>query len=99
MSAHAAPSDRRPRTWLLVGAAAVLLVVGGVAGGLIVAANDSSSSGASSVGNACSATAVANHVLPSVVTISARNGSSGGTGSGEVIRSNGYILTNNHVIS
>jgi putative serine protease PepD len=34
-----------------------------------------------------------------VVTISATNGSAGGTGSGEVIRSDGYILTNNHVVS
>jgi putative serine protease PepD len=34
-----------------------------------------------------------------VVTITATNGTSGGTGSGEVIRSDGYILTNNHVIS
>jgi putative serine protease PepD len=42
---------------------------------------------------------VANRVLPSVVTISALGATSGGTGSGEVIRSNGYILTNNHVIA
>jgi putative serine protease PepD len=34
-----------------------------------------------------------------VVTISVRAGSASGTGSGEVIRSDGYILTNNHVIS
>jgi putative serine protease PepD len=34
-----------------------------------------------------------------VVTISARGSSGSGTGSGEVIRSDGYILTNNHVIS
>jgi putative serine protease PepD len=33
------------------------------------------------------------------VTITARKGATGGTGSGEVIRSDGYILTNNHVIS
>ncbi|BBH64071.1 serine protease [Actinoplanes sp. OR16] len=38
-------------------------------------------------------------MLPSVVTISATNGQAGGTGSGEIIRSEGYILTNNHVIS
>jgi putative serine protease PepD len=34
-----------------------------------------------------------------VVTISAKGASSGGTGSGEVIKSDGYILTNNHVIA
>jgi putative serine protease PepD len=38
-------------------------------------------------------------VLPSVVSISTRSISGGGTGSGFVIDSNGYILTNNHVIS
>jgi len=34
-----------------------------------------------------------------VVTISARGTGGGGTGSGEVIKSDGYILTNNHVIA
>jgi putative serine protease PepD len=42
---------------------------------------------------------VANEVVPSVVTIAAKGASGSGTGSGEVIRSSGYILTNNHVIS
>jgi putative serine protease PepD len=62
-----------------------------------VAVADSSSSGSES--NACPATTVANDTLPAVVTIEARGASGGGTGSGEVIRSDGYILTNNHVIS
>jgi putative serine protease PepD len=48
---------------------------------------------------ACDATSVANEVLPSVVMISANGATGAGTGSGEVIRSEGYILTNNHVIS
>ena len=34
-----------------------------------------------------------------MVTIAATGASGSGTGSGEVIRSDGYILTNNHVIS
>jgi putative serine protease PepD len=42
---------------------------------------------------------VANDVVPSVVTIAATGSGGSGTGSGEVIRSDGYILTNNHVIS
>jgi putative serine protease PepD len=42
---------------------------------------------------------VANQVLPSVVTISVTGPSGSGTGSGEVIKSDGYILTNNHVIA
>jgi len=47
----------------------------------------------------CQVTQVAKDVLPSVVTISAQGASAGGTGSGEVIKSDGYILTNNHVIA
>jgi putative serine protease PepD len=42
---------------------------------------------------------IAQRVLPSVVSISTRTLTGGGTGSGFVIDSNGYILTNNHVIS
>jgi putative serine protease PepD len=44
-------------------------------------------------------TAIANKVLPSVVSISVRAGNSGDTGSGFVIRKDGYVLTNNHVIA
>jgi len=46
----------------------------------------------------CNVTAVADRELPSVVTIFAGGGTSAGVGSGEIIRSDGYILTNNHVI-
>jgi putative serine protease PepD len=42
---------------------------------------------------------IAQRVLPSVVSISTRSLSGGGTGSGFVIDSDGFILTNNHVIS
>lgn len=42
---------------------------------------------------------IAQRVLPSVVSISTRTISGAGTGSGFVIDSSGYILTNNHVIS
>jgi putative serine protease PepD len=42
---------------------------------------------------------IAQRVLPSVVSISTRSDDGAGTGSGFVIDSNGYILTNNHVIS
>jgi putative serine protease PepD len=47
----------------------------------------------------CQAVTVAAQDMPSVVTISARSGAQGGTGSGEIIKDGGYILTNNHVIA
>ncbi|MFM1968237.1 MAG: hypothetical protein RL590_1094, partial [Actinomycetota bacterium] len=41
----------------------------------------------------------AQRVLPSVVSIQTQSFTGGGTGSGFFIDSDGYILTNNHVIS
>ena len=42
--------------------------------------------------------AIAQRVLPSVVSISTETSSGGATGSGFIIESSGYILTNNHVV-
>jgi putative serine protease PepD len=86
----------------------VAAIIGGVAGGLIVretwsSGNDSSAAAAGPGSNgtaaACPAATVADRALPSVVTVRASNARMGGSGSGVVIRSGGYILTNNHVIS
>ncbi len=88
--------------WVAVGALAAALVVGGVIGGVIAAATSSSASGTTSGSSAlsvCNVTSVANQVLPSVVTIFVTGPGGSGSGSGEVIRSDGYILTNNHVIA
>jgi putative serine protease PepD len=96
---------RSSRRWLPWAAAGVALVVGGVIGGIIVAATSSPASSATSGStsattvSACAVTSVATQVVPSVVTIAASGSGGSGTGSGEVIRSDGYILTNNHVIS
>jgi putative serine protease PepD len=90
----------------------IALVVGGVVGGVIGSAtassnssNSSNSSGSSGsaaaadTASACQVSNVADEVVPSVVTISAQGSGGAGTGSGEVIRQDGYILTNNHVIA
>lgn len=91
---------RRP---LVVGGVIVVVLaalVGALVGGLVGrSTSGSSAAGASAM---CQATPVAQAALPSVVTIFANGRSTqagGGSGSGEIIRSGGYILTNDHVIS
>jgi putative serine protease PepD len=55
---------------------------------------------AAATATGCDVTSVAEQQLPAVVTIRAGGGAQGGgVGSGEVIRPDGYIVTNNHVIS
>lgn len=88
--------------WAAVGASLIFL---GIVGGIIAAVASTSPSAAgagaegSSVPSSCDATTVADQNLPSVVTIQAKGAVGAGTGSGEVIRSDGYIMTNNHVIA
>jgi putative serine protease PepD len=64
-------------------------------GGLAV----SSASPASLTSNPKSYAAIAAKVLPSVVSIRVRSQSQSDSGSGVVLRPDGYILTNNHVVS
>jgi putative serine protease PepD len=49
--------------------------------------------------NPNSVSAIAAKLLPSVVTITVNGGSATGTGSGVIIRPDGFILTNNHVVA
>lgn len=106
--ASAPPPARRLRRALIgtIIAALVLGAAGGAATALAITKQGASGQGASggygASANAavCNAARVAHDVLPSVVTVSVRSASgASGVGSGEVIRSNGYIVTNNHVIS
>jgi putative serine protease PepD len=81
-----------------------IAVVGGLIGGLIVHATGNGDSGSQAVNRAiatteCPAISVANSVGPMVVTIHVTSGSSASNGSGSVIRDDGYILTNDHVIA
>jgi putative serine protease PepD len=92
---------------------AVALVAGGTAGYVAGRQSDNGSltdpSASLGTGNATSSTlnrapesvaGIAARVLQSVVNISVKSTTSGdsGTGSGVVIRSDGYVLTNNHVV-
>ncbi|MDO4884220.1 MAG: trypsin-like peptidase domain-containing protein [Rothia sp. (in: high G+C Gram-positive bacteria)] len=92
----------------LVGAGVGAGVGGGIAAsngsGSSVGSSASKSSGTTTSSNLNSTdptviTETAKKVLPSTVTVSVKVGSSSGTGSGEILDTNGHILTNNHVIS
>jgi putative serine protease PepD len=93
-----AEQARGPSRWLPWIAAGAVLVVAGCSGSTATSTVAAATSDNSAV-SACAVTQVANEVVPSVVTIAAHGPSGSGTGSGEVIRSDGYILTNNHVIA
>jgi putative serine protease PepD len=101
MSSSGNPLGRRA---LPIAIGVVVLIAAGVAGALIANAVNSPSNATTTAGSgvsgssSCNVPYVADKELPSVVTIFAGGGQSGGVGSGEVIRSDGYILTNNHVI-
>ncbi|WP_022898976.1 trypsin-like peptidase domain-containing protein [Humibacter albus] len=87
------------------------LLGGGVGAGVvgIYAANSNNaapvtSSGATNVTvndpkTATAVTAIASKVSPSVVTINVTASSEAGTGSGVVLSSDGYVLTNTHVVT
>jgi putative serine protease PepD len=92
-------SSRRRLPWAAVGAALVVAVVGGCTGSATSSPTSGATSASPTTVSACPVTKVADEVLPSVVTIAATGSEGSGTGSGEVIKSDGYILTNNHVIS
>jgi putative serine protease PepD len=85
---------------LALGAGVVIAagVAGAVIGNAVNSSSNSTSTNVSAAGSACDATTVAERELPSVVTIFAGAGASASVGSGEIIRSDGYIMTNNHVI-
>lgn len=87
----------------LVGGAAGL---GGAYAGVAMFAPDTvtTASGPASVtvndtSSVTQTTGIATKVLPSVVTIQATSSSGGGTGSGVVLTSDGYVVTNTHVVT
>lgn len=105
------PSVRGMRGGAVVALAAASALVAGLLGGLIGYAASGAGSDRdagfsliqSSTGTAKrppnSVAGVAADVLPTVVSITARGSGQGATGSGFVLRDDGYILTNNHVVA
>lgn len=100
-----------PRTGLLVAGIAIGAIIGGVAGAgvsaLTIGQLGSGNAGnfardSITISNAEDATivsAIAAKATPSVVTLEVISSGGSGTGSGVVIDSDGYIITNNHVVS
>jgi putative serine protease PepD len=110
----AEPRRRGRPTWLVPATAAgvAALVFGGVGVGVGVALDDGG--GPASTGSGFTVTSasaksaaidpesyagIATKVLPSVVSINVRGANTADTGSGVILRSDGYVLTNNHVVS
>lgn len=110
LSAREVLFGRRVRPWSLVTLGIVVLLVGAAGGfvGRITAEEGNPLTNpdvtlatvepgadrpASSIAGAAS------RVVPAVVSVEVRVGSQGGTGSGVMIDGNGYVVTNNHVVS
>ncbi len=96
---------------LLIAIALAAGLVGGGAGAAVTTAFDDQPAAVSSLDQGSGSTAdtaaapagsveqVAAKVLPSVVSISVRTASGGGSGTGVLLSSDGLILTNNHVVA
>ncbi|MGY1830724.1 S1C family serine protease [Geodermatophilus sp. SYSU D01180] len=107
-----APGRRRAGR-LRIGVAGLLAgaLVGGGAGAGVVALTSGGGSGGSGTAaaaqsvvitdpeNATAVTAAAAKASPSVVTVYVTSGSGSGSGSGVVLSDDGYVLTNNHVVT
>jgi putative serine protease PepD len=113
--APVATSERPARSGVrrLVAVAALTAVLGGIAGGGTVALLDhndatpvasaglsrDSGSAPASVTTSGTAEAAAAAALKRVVTLNVTGAQQSGTGSGVIIRADGYILTNQHVVA
>jgi putative serine protease PepD len=93
----------------VAGLVAGALIGGGAGAGVATLVGDDQATGTSAVSaqsvvikdpqSATSATAAAAKAAPSVVTIYVSSGSQAGSGSGVVLTDDGYVLTNNHVVT
>lgn len=107
-----ARKPKRASAGLLVACLAIGAIVGGASGAGAFAVIDSMQQGtpvSNSAGNSSvtinnnddvtMTTAIAAKAAPSVVTISVRGTEAAGSGSGVVLSKDGYVLTNNHVVT
>jgi S1-C subfamily serine protease len=110
VAAQSAPSRRGGRLRIgIAGLVAGALIGGGAGAGVAGLIDDpaptsSTSASAQSVTiknpeTATTATAAAAKAAPSVVTLYVSSGSNSGSGSGVVLTDDGYVLTNNHVVT
>jgi len=86
---------RSHRTVIIVVAVAVVAVVAALTLGVLLSSSDDDVASPA----VCQATQVAQGALPSVVTILAKGSVGSGSGSGSIVATGGYIVTNDHVIS
>ncbi|MGB8021183.1 MAG: trypsin-like peptidase domain-containing protein, partial [Candidatus Nanopelagicales bacterium] len=104
--AAASKREQRPRTGLTLAAAALIgLLAGGVGGYLGAQAGDNPTAvvlpqteADKSPRASGSVASIAENVSPAVVSLEVEGTRESGTGSGFVIRQDGYVLTNNHVV-
>ncbi|MCO6006683.1 trypsin-like peptidase domain-containing protein [Actinoallomurus purpureus] len=112
--AYPAQADPRPPGWWTArrkaaagGVALALVLTGGIAGGAVAALVDNgrtvfaSPTAVQQASNksATGIAAIAQAVQPSVVSITVTTQTGQGEGSGVILRSDGVILTNNHVVA
>lgn len=111
IAGQTAPRAAGSRTGVFVAGIAAAALVGGIAGAgvTVVTMNQLSTQDVrdysretltiSNPDEATTVAAVAQKATPSVVTLQVSTSSGAGTGSGVIIDPNGYILTNNHVVT